>query len=211
MSLQLSEMFDWITKELARQRPVTESMSTLIDQCESAHPHADWEKLRTLPYAEVESLAGWLEAQFREDPPDIMLKGLWFGLCNPHRGRGNPVADLRVSGAEQFDPTGCDWAVNAPWWPMARYAQSEALAEVYRIAYRRGASEEDRNGRLGNDAEYPLCLGYGAFALRQVFAEYLSPAPILGESESVGVMVGFDSGDFLHVGTLTLSGFVLGG
>lgn len=84
------------------------------------------------------------------------------------------------------------------------------LADVYRIASRRGASEEERKGRVGNNAEYPLCLGYAAFALREVLAEQLSPELILGESDGVGVTAGFDSGDFLHVGTVRDSGFVAG-
>jgi hypothetical protein len=207
MAMSLGAMCRWIRAEIPNRRPVAEAMADLITQCEVAHPHPDWAKLRPLPYGDVEDLEVWLNFLFEEQPPDFPLKGLWFGLCNPVRGKGNAVADLRVSGAKAYDPTDCEWAVNAPWQPGACYAESDVLADIYRIAYRRGASEEERKGRLGNNAEYPLCLGYAAFALREVFADSLSPEPILGESDSVGVMVGFDSGDFLHVGTLTESGF----
>lgn len=213
MSLKLSQTFDWVAAELGRQRPVAESMAALIDQCEGAHPHPDWGKLRALPYADVEPVSAWVVHSFVEDSPDIPLRGLWFGLCNPIRGKGNTVADLRLSGAGSYDPTDCMWAVNAPWWPISRYAESAILAELYRIASRRGVPEEERKSRLGNNAEYPLCLGYGAFALREVFSRFdeADRELILGESESIGVMVGFDSGDFLHVGTLTTTGFAVSG
>lgn len=210
MAISLGAMFRWIRAELPSGRPVGESMADLITQCELAHPHSDWEQLRPLPYDDTDPLYDWLDSQFVAKTPTVLLKGLWFGLCNPIRGRNNPVADVRVSGAEKYDPTDCEWAVNAPWSPEAWYAESDVLADIYRIAYRRAASEEVRKGRLGNNAEYPLCLGYAAFALREVFT-HLYPASVLGESNSVGVMVGFDSGDFLHVGTVRESGFVVAG
>jgi hypothetical protein len=210
MSLHLSDGFDWVVAELARARPVAESMADLISLCEAAHPHPDWAKLRALPYDDLHELEAWLNFLFEEQAPNFPLKGLWFGLCNPVRGKKNPVADVRVSGASSYDPADCEWAVNAPWTPGACYAESEVLTDVYRIAYRRGTSKGEQKGQLGNTAEYPLCLGYAAFALRELLADTVSPELILGESDAVGVMVGFDSGDFLHLGTLTGSGFAAG-
>jgi hypothetical protein len=89
------------------------------------------------------------------------------------------------------------WAIRPAWWPTARYARSVVLADIYRIAYRKGG--------LGNDAEYPLCLGYGAFAVRDLLGK-VEPSLFLGESDSVGVAVGFDSGDFVLLGKLGPSG-----
>jgi len=71
------------------------------------------------------------------------------------------------------------------------------LANIDRIAY--------RNGGLGNDAEYPLCLGYGAFAVRQLLGQ-IEPALVLGDSDKLGVAVGFDSGDFVRLGEFGPSG-----
>jgi hypothetical protein len=210
MALSLGAMFRWVRAELAHGRPVAEAMADLISQCEAALPHPDWAQLRALPYDDLHELEAWLNFLFEEQAPSFPLKGLWFGLCNPVRGKGNPVADVRVSGATSYNPTDCEWAVNAPWTPGACYAESDVLGEVYRIAYRRGASEDEQKGRLGNNAEYPLCLGYAAFALRELLADQVSPELILGDSDSVGVMVGFDSGDFLHVGTVRESGFTAG-
>lgn len=139
----------------------------------------------------------------RESP----LKGLWFGLFNPCPDGRTPVADMYVSGSERFDPDPHDnsWAVGPDWCPEARYANSAVLAGIYRIAYRQGAGAAERKGGLGNVAEYPLCLGYGAFAVREVLRQ-VEPSLVLGRSDSLGVAVGFDSGDFVQLGELTCSG-----
>jgi HEAT repeat protein len=55
---------------------------------------------------------------------------------------------------------------------------------------------------LGNEAEYPLVLGYSAFAVRELLGQ-VEPPLLLGRAESLGVAVGFDSGDFVLLGELT--------
>ncbi len=161
MGLDLGQIHGWLAAELARGRPVAESMAALIDQCEASRPHPDWARLRTLPYADLSPLAAWLLRLFREDPPAAPLRGLWFGLFNPCPDGRNPVADIYVCGSARFDPDPHDngWAVGPDGWPAGRYAESAVLAHLYRIAYRQGARVAEQKGCLGNDAEYPLCLG----------------------------------------------------
>ena len=209
MGLDLLRMHGWIVGELARRRPVAESMAALIDQCEVARPHPDWAKLRALPYADLSPLLEWVREPFRGEPPGCPLQGLWFGLFNPCPDGRTPVADIYVCGSERFDPDPHDngWAVGPDWWPDARYADSAVLAGIYRVAHRQGARVAERKGCLGNDAEYPLCLGYGAFAVRELLGQ-VEPSLLLGRSESLGVAVGFDSGDFVLVGRLVSDGLV---
>jgi hypothetical protein len=134
---------------------------------------------------------------------------LWFGLFNPCPDGRTPVADVYVCGSERFEPDPNDngWAVGPDWWPDARYADSAVLADIYRIAYRQDSRVAERKSALKNDAEYPLCLGYGAFAVRAVL-EQVDSSLILGESSSIGVAVGFDSGDFVLLGSLTEQGLL---
>jgi hypothetical protein len=73
------------------------------------------------------------------------------------------------------------------------------LAKLYKIAYREHG--------LGNDAEYPLCLAYGGLALRDLLRD-ADPSVFLGKSPSLGIAVGFDSGDFVLVGKLSKAGLV---
>ena len=207
MGLDLGQMHGWIVGELARRRPVAESMAALIDRCEASRPHPDWAKLRALPYADLSPLVDWVQVPLREEPPDAPLKGLWFGLFNPCPDGRTPVADIYICGSGRFDPDPHDngWAVGPDWWPDARYADSAVLADIYRFAYRQGARVAEQKGCLGNDAEYPLCLGYGAFAIREVLGR-VEPSLVLGASASLGVAVGFDSGDFVLLGELGPSG-----
>jgi hypothetical protein len=81
------------------------------------------------------------------------------------------------------------------------------LAGIYRIAYRQNASVAEQEICLGNDAEYPLCLGYAAFAVRELLLS-VEPSLMLGKSNSVGIAVGFDSGDFILLGELTKNGLI---
>ena len=148
----------------------------------------------------------WIQTPFREEPSKARLKGLWFGLFNPCPD-GTPVADIYVCGSKRFEPDFNDnsWAVGPDWWPQARYASSSILADVYRIAYQVGGSDAKRKNCLGNDAEYPLCLGFGTFAVRHLLA-CVEPTLILGKSKSIGIAVGFDSGDFVLLGEFSRHG-----
>jgi hypothetical protein len=199
-------MYEWVVRELARRRPVAVSMSHLIDQCERVRPHPDWAHLRGLPYAELSALITWIQEPFRKDSPQVPLKGLWFGLFNPCPD-GLTLADIYVCGSERFDPDSpsASWAVGPAWWPEGRYANSAVLADIYRIAYRAGSRKAEQKGCLGNDAEYPLVLAYGAFAVRALLGA-VKPQLLLGKAKSLGIAVGFDSGDFVLLGELTDGG-----
>lgn len=209
MGIDLAQMHDWIVAEFARRRPVADSMAALIEQCEEAKPHSDWAKMRVLPFADLMRLIKWVQEPFRHEPPTVPLRGLWFGLFNPCPDGRTPVADIYVCGSERFEPNHEDnsWAIAPDWWPEARYASSTVLADIYRIAYRQGSPVAEQKECLGNDAEYPLCLAYGAFAVREVLAG-VDTSLILGESSSLGVAVGFDSGDFILLGELTPDGLI---
>jgi hypothetical protein len=154
-------------------------------------------------------MMAWLQRPFRDEPPDWPLRGLWFGLYNPCYDGCTPAADLYVCGSERFyaDPDDNDWVVGPRWWPEDRYARSAVLADVYRIAYRQGAGRDERDGCLGNDAEYPRCLGYGALAVRALLGA-VEPSQILERADEVGVAVGFDSGDFVLLGRMVRDGLV---
>lgn len=200
LELDLAELHGLIVNELAADRPIRESMDRLITACAAKRPHDDWEQLRALPLGNTDDLCAWIEKPFRLDPPSEKLAGLWFGIFNPIYNR-KTVADVYVCGSNRFDqdPDDCDWAVGPDWWPEYRYANSAVLAGIYEIS--------NRKDGLHNDAEYPLCLGYGALAVREILNR-ISPAIVLDAAGSVGVAVGFDSGDFVLLGQFTDQGLM---
>jgi hypothetical protein len=83
----------------------------------------------------------------------------------------------------------------------ARYFGPSPYRRAYRVARQDCCSPES----LGNAAEYPLVLGYGAFAVRELLAQ-VEPSLLLGRTDSVGVAVGFDSGDFVLLGRIVPDG-----
>lgn len=200
MSLDLAKMHGLVVRELASKRSLRESMDRIIERCLKGHAHEDWEKLRALPYDDLDNLRKWIEKPFLDEPPRKVLAGLWFGLFNPVYVK-KPVADIYLCGSTRFDPSPEDnsWAVGPDWWPEDRYAHSSVMASIYKVAYC-----EDG---LGNEAEYPLTLAYGGLAVRDLLRG-AEPSVFLGSSLSLGVAVGFDSGDFVLIGELNKGGLV---
>jgi len=201
MALNLASMHGFIVKELSSRRSLRQSMDRVIARCSKGRSHDDWDRLRALHYEDLDDLREWIEKPFRLEASRKKLAGLWFGLFNPVYD-GKAVADIYVCGSKRFDPSpdDCSWAVGPDWWPENRYADASILARIYAIAYRKGG--------LGNDVEYPLCLAYGALAVRDLIRS--SDASLfLGSCSSLGVAVGFDSGDFVLVGKLTKGGLAV--
>jgi len=150
---------------------------------------------------------------------------LWFGLFNPVY-EGEDSADIYVSGSP-YDPANGDWACAVCWKPRGAYARSRVLKEVFDISYgeeglsygeealsyvEEGVSYYDKamlseHGErfLMNDGEYPLCLAYGALAVRRLATE-LEPRVLLGDAQRRALFVGFDSGDLICIGELTGDG-----
>lgn len=199
MGIELAKAYKWVTSEVNADLPIEESMLRLIEQCAMAHVHPDWDELRQLPFDESKALSDWLDKLLCHAPPNVCLRGLWFGLFNPICS-GEPLADIYVCGSTRFntDPNDIEWAVEPEWWPADCYAESAVLATIHRIAHRKDG--------LGNDAEYPLCLAYGVLAVRDLLRKKASE--VFGVVGSVGVGVGFDGGDFILLGRVTNDGIV---
>ena len=179
--------------------PVAAAMNELIAQCAQAMPHGDWPSFAGLAFADdVDRLQSWLETLLSREPPGTEIDGLWFGLFNPIYDGDHPTADLYAAGGH-YDPSDPEWMCDLAWFPNGRYAQSQVLGDIYRLAY------QDPDHGLGNDAEFPLCLAYAGLAVRTL-AERIGET-LRGGATRRGLTVGFDSGDWLCVGTLTEAGF----
>lgn len=89
-----------------------------------------------------------------------------------------------------FDPESIEWACEAERNGQASYLDSRVLARIYRLAY-------GRPDGLGNDAEYPLVLTYGAIAVR---AALESSPPLTALHWLQGAAVGYPDGDLLFLG-----------
>lgn len=175
-------------------------MRRLVTWCASQLPHPDWPRLAALDFdAELVSLGRWLEKLLRSEPPDRSVTGLYFGLFNPASEDGVPSADIYVAGAIHGPG---EWLadVGEHWWPVGRYAHSDLLDRVYRIAYGEGGLE--------NEAEYPVLLGFGVLAAKRLCQE-LSGQLLTGGRTELWIAAGWESGDILTLGRLTPAGLAL--
>jgi hypothetical protein len=66
---------------------------------------------------------------------------------------------MYVSGSMSYSPDSIEWTYDVERADDGGYLRSQLLANIYRLAY------EHPSG-LGNTAEYPLVLAYGAMTAR---------------------------------------------
>jgi hypothetical protein len=204
MGLNHSAIFDTIQKLAASDSSVSARMREVISACERDIPHHDWSLLSSLDYdKDVLSLTAWIPSVFKKQPAPFQIKGLWILLCNPCTSKDNVWADMYVGSMSQYasDAEELYWFQDSEChYPENAYAKSSSLRSIYKIGY------ADRSG-LGNDAEWPLCLAFGVFAVHSLL-RCQSPSLVGSTASRIGVVVGFDSGDMLRIGELTESGLV---
>ena len=192
---------DWIAELVRDEAPVKSAMNELVTRCAAEHPHADWPKFKKLDIEpELPLLERWLRNVLTNEPPAPNITAFWFGLYNPAT-RNTVRTEMYVAGSNRYagNASPIDWQCGPDYWPGDRYAGSRVLAQLYTYAY---------SGRKGlqNDAEYPLALGYAAFAVAHLCRTLPAPVLLAGAKERAAV-VGFDSGDYLTVGDIRQNGF----
>jgi hypothetical protein len=206
MGLNHDAIFAKIEQLTAADLPVGGCMKEAIQLCSFDVPHASWPELSAIDYdGDLASLGPWIPGVFEKQPAPFQIKALWIGLCNPSSA-GGVWADMYVAAMGEYE-SGDDsfgWLWKNPshlrhlrHYPKNAYAHSSSLRRIYEIAY--------RSGGLANDAEWPLCLAFGAFAARALLRS--TDVKLIGSiADRIGVVVGFDGGDMLKVGELNARG-----
>jgi hypothetical protein len=199
----MEAVFDKVKEIVAKDVTVAAGMKEIITFCKKNYEHADWMKFNGLEYDETSEINNWIENVLKNDPIPPKINGLWFGLYNPCNDDGEASADIYIAGNDGFDKDDEDgeWAVDPKYFPETRYLKSKILDKIYQIAY----SYEDG---LENTAEYALCFAYGCLITKYLLVKY-SKSIISSKTKSIGVAVGFDSGDFLVIGELNKDGFTI--
>lgn len=194
MGYDYEKLFKKIIGVTGADGSITQRMLVVIDECSRQKPHPDWKLFEQIDFEiDAPAIQEWLSSAFNTQEQENVVHGLWFGLMNPSDGT-NTTADVYVGGSPNFDDSDIDWASELATIRERNYLNSEVLREIYAKAYRDDAEA------LGNDAEYPLALAYGAIVAVQSLRGdgLLSP----GLSSVKGAAAGFDSGDFLFLGTV---------
>lgn len=189
-SYHFETLFGTIRDSIGAPGTIGARMCRVIDACERQLPHAAWERLRRIDYErDLPGLTHWLAAAWRDGAVRAGDQGLWFGIFNPW-GEDEPTCDMYVASAASYDSQSVAWSCEIDPRDGASYLDSAVLADIYRIAY------GSRDG-LGNNAEYPLALTYGAIAASTA----LSQGRLVPQLASLrGAAAGFDEGDGLFIG-----------
>jgi hypothetical protein len=170
---------------------ITAFMRELVDAHVRAAPDQDWKALEGLDFDELDLLhERWLVPCFkREAPRSRRVKAISCGLFAPIR---NDVVttDMYVAGTTRFELNEVprEWNVSPAYFPMMRQANSRVLKELPR-------------------GHHFLALGYAAKTIALLLARADLDA-VLGKRKDVQVVVGWDSGDPLHIGRLERTGFI---
>ena len=194
------KIFDKIESLLDQDSLFTEeAMDEVISYCEKEYPHDDWKKIRKINFEKDKTrIEHWLKSVLKNEPISKDVNGLWFGIYNPvyeYAGDKETSCDFYICGNPDFDKNEIGWACSPKYFPVKRYSNSKILDSIYKKAY------SGKNG-LGNLAEYPLCLAYTAFIIKELI-RYIPKSHFLKFQDEIGILVGFDSGDFLYIGSIS--------
>ncbi|WP_146009444.1 hypothetical protein [Deinococcus planocerae] len=130
----------------------------------------------------------WLNAVLIADPPP-RLEVLWFGLFNTAEEDDTEPLNLYVGGASRWD----DSEPELDYLPEGRHLSTDIFQRLAQTS--------------GNDNDYEVGLLIAAILVRHAL-EALNPVA-LTQVASCAVYVGFDSGDYTHLGTLDQTGFTV--
>ncbi len=193
-------LFEKIIQSVSENGSVTDRVHAVIAECERQVPHPHWGNMRRIDFeADNSRLKNWLPSLFQDSTQSRRAKGLWFGLFTTGES-GKEAAEIYVATSSSYDAKSIDWATETGQLAPANYLGSHVLRDIYSEAYR-------THGGLGNTAEYPLVLSFGAIAARIVLEDSALTRKL---SNLQGAAVGFDSGDFLFLGEFVQGKFVLG-
>jgi hypothetical protein len=203
MAKHLEDPYGLIQEQLHRDASITECMLTVTASWQSATPNPDWEKVRAIDFdGEFLNLRdAWLSGVLREEPPiDFGVTGLWFGLHRPYDLVSTEVTtDFCMLGSPSYElDSDGDWASVPPYRPKNDCAKSRVLAALHRLM-------ESKSDVFADAFEF-VCLAYVAFLIKHLLGE-VDRGLIVRPGESVGVAMGWNSGDILYIGSVTRTGF----
>ena len=197
MAFDYVASYDAVEAQLVMNTPPSRILHELSAFGQENEPHEDWQKMSGIPInAEPDAFTEWLQQLLTREHPTAEVVVLWFGLFNPVDDAGRVSMGLYVAGSNSEDPyeSGVE-----DYWVEGRYFTSQVLDTIYQAAY------ESENG-LGNNAEYMLGLGY-ASSLVKYASQRLGVLLAIGGAESRKIVVGFDNGDSIDIGSVTSEGF----
>ena len=200
MGFNLADILPQIEQTAKNAKTIKTGMEELIDICEEHHKHKGWSKLRGLDFeSDSEHLIRFFTDLLKDKPPSANIDGLYFGLFHPDEEEGKVSCDLSVFGVPGLMDSNGDWDDDEVYSVEEAEARSQILAEIYVKAQQRGG--------VGHEAVAGLAIGYATMVVLEICSE--EPETLLsGGAKQRAIVVGFEEGDCLLLGSVDDSGFV---
>jgi len=162
---------------------VSHGIRSLVQFCANEDSDDRWNEFLRLEFdEEADRVAGWIDRVAAQTPLRPTATHWWFGL-------GDEGDYLYLVGYP-WDPF-VDDPIASVVWEADERPSLRILAEIRRIA-------QDLGGGIEAKAEYSLCLGFAALAVRLGLDKIKTDIQAVRIRRSV--LVGFDGGDYLGLG-----------
>ena len=200
MGFNLADILPQIEQTAKNAKTIGTGMEELIDICEEHHMHKGWSKLRGLDFeGDSEHLIRFFTDLLKEKPPAANIDGLYFGLFHPEEIKGKVTCDLSVFGVPGLMDSNGEWDDEEVYSVEEAEARSQVLAEIYVKAQQRGG--------VGHEAVAGLAIGFATMIVLEICREEPETL-LLGGAKQRAIVVGFEEGDCLLLGSVDSSGFV---
>jgi hypothetical protein len=194
--LDFYDVADKIYRLISSRKSTVESLQSYFKFCERHFPAPLWQRLiKSDLEGDLSKLVTWLDGVLTAEPPK-RITAFWFGMFNPYVNQ-KVSCGLYVAGSLKYRKDindDIDAFVGPAYFPERRYAESHVLAEIYRLTSRSKMAKCDAAEEFG-------CLGFSAISVSHLMRT-VNQRLLLGKARERGVVVGFDSGDCLKIGTI---------
>jgi len=204
--LDMSKAFEIVDIVVKEAEDVGAGMRLLCGQLKGLLEAPLWDQVASVDYAsDTQRFIQWLKETLDTGPPDSSIQGLWFGLVSTGMrldDNGGLLAEVYTTylgGSEEFEEDSPDWACELAYCPGGSEPELEAPERFADLLM-----EADKEARELGD--YVLPLAYHALLVKEACRK-IDPCLLGGESESRGVTVGYDDGDWLLIGTVSEGAF----
>jgi hypothetical protein len=201
--MNYEEFYTTLANEVRITSSFPTSLNRLLCWGAQAVPHPSWEILKAYDYSEeVSRVEPWIKRVLKRAPCPFPIRAIYFGLGERANHKRVEYAELYFGLFSRYDSADqkSGWLWTKPsHYPNRAYLLSKTLQAGGVLC-----NEDEENG-LGTDGHIIFSLGFSALLLANALDGRI--AAQLG-GETVGLVLGFDSGDLIRLGELACGGFV---
>lgn len=193
MKFNINDAYSYVNDVIKLNPSVNDGMKKLLDYCRNHYESCAWDTIQNMDFKEDEqNIKEWLQDILENEPPCEEIDAFWFGLFDGIIDDEEEACILYFSGVNCIDDED-ELDYEPVYIPDDRYSDSKILHDM-------SITLKNEGGKIAEIGEYILCLGYAALVINNIIntldKRFLLELRIPGK-----VMVGFDSGDYIDLGT----------